>query len=103
MRLVHFRFGRHSLVDCCHRLHHRLCSGCYQFVGWHFNYFLILVIVRHYFLILVVVPITGVNDEQQQELENNDEQQQKLENNENVIQQIDNNNYISDNKGNGNN
>ena len=51
---------------------------------------------------LVGVPIAGVNDEQQQELENNDEQQQELENNdeqqqelgnnENVIQQIDNNN-----------
>ena len=29
---------------------------------------------------LVGVPIAGVNDEQQQELENNDEQQQELEN-----------------------
>ena len=52
---------------------------------------------------LVGVPIVGVNDEQQQELENNDKQQQELENNENSIQQIDNNNYISDDKGDGNN
>ena len=42
---------------------------------------------------LVGVPIAGVNDKQQQELENN----------ENAIQQFDNNNYISDDKGAGNN
>ena len=42
---------------------------------------------------LVGVPIAGVNDKQQQELENN----------ENAIQQIDNNNYISDDEGDGNN
>ena len=62
---------------------------------------------------LVGVLIAGVNDEQQQKLENNDEQQQEwenndeqqqeLENNENAIQQIDNNNYISDDEGDGNN
>ena len=62
---------------------------------------------------LVGVPIAGVNDEQQQELENNgeqqqelennDKQQQELENNENVTQQIDNNNFISDYEGDGNN
>ena len=42
---------------------------------------------------MVGVPIAGVNDEQQQELENN----------ENAIQQFDNNNYISDGEGDGNN
>ena len=42
---------------------------------------------------LVGVPIAGMNDEQQQELENN----------ENAIQQFDNNNYISDDEGAGNN
>ena len=42
---------------------------------------------------LVGVPIAGVNDEQQQELENN----------ENAIQQFDNNNDISDDEGYGNN
>ena len=52
---------------------------------------------------LVGVPIAGVNDEQQQELENNAVQQQELENNENTIQQIDNKNYISDDKDDGNN
>ena len=42
---------------------------------------------------LVGVPIAGLSDEQQQELEDI----------ENVIQQIDNNNYISDDKVDGNN
>ena len=42
---------------------------------------------------LVGVPISGVNDKQEQELENN----------ENAIKQFDNNNYISDDKGAGNN
>ena len=42
---------------------------------------------------LVGVSIAGVNDKQQQQLENNV----------NAIQQIDNNNYISDDEGDGNN
>ena len=42
---------------------------------------------------LVGVPIAGVNDEQQQELENN----------ENAIQKFNNNNYISDDEGSGKN